>query len=300
VATIFSQLDQRKVVLELAPASQRDPAVLQEVYVRSAEAGGLVPLGTFVKLEEGQAPLTINHQDQTPAVTLSFNLAPGVALSQAVAAIDAARQRLGLPDTVTGGFQGTAQAFQASLARQPYLILAALLAIYLVLGILYESLLHPLTILSTLPSAGLGALVALFAVGFELSVIGVIGILLLIGIVKKNGIMMVDFALEAQRERGIPAAAAIYEAATLRFRPIMMTTLAAMLGAVPLAFDRGAGAELQRPLGIALLGGLIVSQALTLYTTPVVYILLDRLGRLVRFRRREATIKRDSRIRSAR
>ena len=299
VATIFSQLDQTKVVLELDPAAQRDAAALQTVYVRSSETGGTVPLGAFVTLGEGQAPLSINHQDQTPAVTLSFNLAPGMALGQAVTAIEAARLRIGLPATLTGGFQGTAQAFEASLASQPYLILAALLAIYLVLGMLYESLLHPVTILSTLPSAGLGALAALLAARLELSVIGIIGILLLIGIVKKNGIMMVDFALDAQRVRGISAAGAIYEAATLRFRPIMMTTMAALLGAVPLALDRGAGAELQRPLGIALVGGLIVSQALTLYTTPVVYILLDRLKRSVSFHGSRAAARSSSSIRSA-
>jgi multidrug efflux pump subunit AcrB len=286
-------------VLELDPTAQRDAAALQTVYVRSSETGGMVPLGAFVTLGQGQAPLSINHQDQTPAVTLSFNLAPGMALGQAVTAIEAARLRIGLPATLTGGFQGTAQAFEASLASQPYLILAALLAIYLVLGMLYESLLHPVTILSTLPSAGLGALTALLAARLELSVIGIIGILLLIGIVKKNGIMMVDFALDAQRVRGISAAGAIYEAATLRFRPIMMTTMAALLGAVPLALDRGAGAELQRPLGIALVGGLIVSQALTLYTTPVVYILLDRLKRSVSFHGSRAVARSSSSIRSA-
>jgi multidrug efflux pump subunit AcrB len=299
VATIFSQLDQTKVVLELDPAAQRDASSLQTVYVRSSEAGGMVPLGAFVTLGEGRAPLSINHQDQTPAVTLSFNLAPGIALGQAVTAIEAARVRIGLPATIAGGFQGTAQAFKASLASQPYLILAALLAIYLVLGMLYGSLLHPVTILSTLPSAGLGALAAVLAAGLDLSVIGIIGILLLIGIVKKNGIMMVDFALDAQRTRGISAAGAIYEAATLRFRPIMMTTMAALLGAVPLALDRGAGAELQRPLGIALVGGLVVSQALTLYTTPVVYILLDRLKQLPAFSHRRANARDGSRVSSA-
>ena len=299
VATIFSQLDQTKVVLELDPAAQRDASSLQTVYVRSSEAGGMVPLGAFVTLGEGRAPLSINHQDQTPAVTLSFNLAPGIALGQAVTAIEAARVRIGLPATIAGGFQGTAQAFKASLASQPYLILAALLAIYLVLGMLYGSLLHPVTILSTLPSAGLGALAAVLAAGLDLSVIGIIGILLLIGIVKKNGIMMVDFALDAQRTRGISAAGAIYEAATLRFRPIMMTTMAALLGAVPLALDRGAGAELQRPLGIALVGGLIVSQALTLYTTPVVYILLDRLKLFAALGRRRANARDGSGVRSA-
>ncbi|GGF49637.1 acriflavine resistance protein B [Aliidongia dinghuensis] len=288
VATIFSQLDQTKVVLELEPRWQRDQETLASLYVRSSETGGLVPLNTFVSLGQSLAPLSINHQDQTPAVTLSFNLAPGVALGEAVSAVEAARQRIQLPDTIMGGFQGTAQAFKASLSSQPYLILAAILAIYLVLGMLYQSLLHPITILSTLPSAGLGALLALGATGFELSVVGVIGILLLIGIVKKNGIMMVDFALEAERGQGLPAAVAIYDAAILRFRPIMMTTMAALLGAVPLALGRGAGAELQRPLGIAIVGGLVVSQVLTLYTTPVVYVALDRLAQALHARRGKA------------
>jgi multidrug efflux pump len=262
--------------MEVAPRYWQDPEILRDIYVRSAD-GTQVPLSAFTHFEPRATNLAVNHQGQFPAVTLSFNLAPGVALSDAVTAIQTAVHDLGLPQSVHGSFQGAAQAFQASLSSEPVLILAALLTVYLVLGVLYESYIHPITILSTLPSAGVGALLALLLTGLELNVMGLIGIILLIGIVKKNAIMMIDFALEAERSRGIGPEEAIYEACLLRFRPIMMTTLAALLGALPLALGRGVGAELRRPLGIAIVGGLIVSQALTLFTTPVIYLYLDRL-----------------------
>jgi multidrug efflux pump subunit AcrB len=243
--------------------------------------GDQVPLSAFARFENAEAARAVNHQGQFPAVTLSFNLAPGVALSEAVGAIETATRQLRLPASIQGSFQGTAQAFQASVANQPLLIVAALLAVYIVLGILYESYVHPLTILSTLPSAGVGAILALLICRMELSVIALIGVILLIGIVKKNAIMMIDFALEAERGEGKTPEAAVAQACLLRFRPIMMTTLAALLGALPLALGTGVGSELRRPLGIAIVGGLIVSQVLTLYTTPVVYLYLDRLQRRI-------------------
>ncbi|HJW69084.1 MAG TPA: efflux RND transporter permease subunit, partial [Candidatus Binatia bacterium] len=276
VSTIYNALNQYHVVMEVAPQYWQHPEILRDLYIRSAD-GTQVPLSAFTHFEPRPTNLAVNHQGQFPAVTISFNLAPGVALSDAVTAIDAGMRELGLPQSVHGSFQGAAQAFLASLTSEPVLILAALLTVYLVLGILYESYIHPITILSTLPSAGVGALLALLLCGIELNVMGLIGIILLIGIVKKNAIMMIDFALEAERGRNIGPKEAIYEACLLRFRPIMMTTLAALFGALPLALSRGVGAELRRPLGIAIVGGLIVSQALTLFTTPVIYLYLDRL-----------------------
>jgi multidrug efflux pump subunit AcrB len=242
-----------------------------------APAGALVPLSAFSSYQVSHTALAVNHQGQFPAITLSFNLAPGAALGETVTAINAATRAMGLPATIQARFAGTAQAFQESLATQPMLILAALLAVYVVLGILYESYVHPLTILSTLPSAGVGALLALLLCQMQLTIISLIGIILLIGIVKKNAIMMIDFALQAQRTQGRSARDAIEEACLLRFRPITMTTMAALFGALPIAFGGGEGSELRRPLGVAIVGGLIVSQMLTLFTTPVVYLYLDRL-----------------------
>ncbi len=288
VATIFTQLNQYKVVLEADPDAQRTPETLHDIYIRSPLTGRQVPLSTLAKFTMTIRPLTVSHQGRFPAVTLSFNLSPGVALGEAVAAIEEAERRMGKPDTLLTSFQGNAQAFQATLSTQPYLILAAILAVYIVLGLLYESAIHPITILSTLPSAGVGALLALMLAGFDLSVIGLIGIILLIGIVKKNAIMMIDFALDAERHEGLSAEASIHRACVLRFRPIMMTTMAALLGAIPLAVASGTGAEIRQPLGYAIVGGLLISQFLTLYTTPVVYLYLDRFARLLSRRGRGA------------
>ena len=278
VATIFTQLNQYRVVLEVKPELQTEPRALERVYVK-AQSGAQVPLAAIARYHPDRTLLSVNHQGQFPAVTLSFNLAPGVALSQAIDAIRKAQAEIRVPASIRASFQGTAQAFEQSLASEPILILAALLAVYIVLGVLYESLVHPVTILSTLPSAGVGALLALMAFRTEFSIIALIGIILLIGIVKKNAIMMIDFAIEAERDEGLSSREAIYRACLLRFRPIMMTTMAALLGGLPLALGRGTGSEMRRPLGIAIVGGLVFSQALTLFTTPVVYLALDRFSR---------------------
>jgi hydrophobe/amphiphile efflux-1 (HAE1) family protein len=279
VTQYFTQLNSYYVVLEVPPELQGRPDTLNKIYVKSPNTGQEVPLSTFVKYTTRPiAFLSISHQGQFPAVTLSFNLAPGAALGQAVSAIQSAEVELGKPPTVIASFQGNAQAFQSSLASEPYLIAAALVAVYIILGVLYESYIHPLTILSTLPSAGLGALLMLMLAHRDLSVIALVGVILLIGIVKKNGIMMVDFAIVAERDGGLPPMEAIRQACLLRFRPIMMTTMAALLGGLPLMLGTGTGSEIRQPLGYAMVGGLVVSQALTLFTTPVIYLYLDRLS----------------------
>ncbi len=281
VSTIFTQLNQYRVVLGVKPDFQDNPSDLDAIYVRAAN-GGQVPLGAIARSSETTGPLVISRQGQFPVVTLSFNLAPGVSLGQASKAIEGVMAQMRLPDSIRGSFQGTAAAFHSSLSNEPLLILAALVTVYIVLGVLYESYIHPVTIISTLPSAGVGAILALLLCRTEFTVISLIGLILLIGIVKKNAIMMIDFALEAERKEGKGPVEAIYQACLIRFRPIMMTTMAALLGALPLALGRGVGSELRRPLGISIVGGLILSQVLTLYTTPVIYIWFDRLSRRVR------------------
>ncbi|PWU10849.1 MAG: nodulation protein [Verrucomicrobia bacterium] len=277
ISTLFTQLNQYHVILEAAPDFQRNPSKLQDIYVRSS-GGGSVPLSAFAHFAQTNVSLSVNHQGQFPVVTISFNLAPGAALGDATKAIEQAEKELNMPLSIQTAFQGTAQAFQASLRNEPWLILAALVTVYIVLGVLYESYIHPITILSTLPSAGVGAILALLICRVELGVVALIGIILLIGIVKKNAIMMIDFALDAERKEGKNPRDAIYEACLLRFRPIMMTTMAALLGALPLAIGSGVGSELRHPLGISIIGGLLISQLLTLYTTPVVYLFFDRLA----------------------
>ncbi len=277
VATIYGATDQNKVVLEAAPQFTRDSTALQKLFVVTPN-GVQVPLSAVAHYVERLEPLTISHQGVFPAVTLSFNLTPGASLGQAVTAIDRMAERLRAPATLNGAFEGTAQAFRTSLTSMPLLLAAAILVVYIVLGMLYESYIHPITILSALPAAGVGALIMLWACHYDLSVIAIIGIVLLIGIVKKNAIMMIDFALSAQRKEGKSAREAIHEACLLRFRPIMMTTFSALFGSLPIALGQGAGSELRQPMGIAFIGGLLVSQWLTLYTTPVIYLYLDRLA----------------------
>ena len=276
ISTIYTQRNQYRVILEVNPQDQRDPNDLSNLYV-PGNGGAQVPLSAVAKVERGIAPLVVNHQGQFPSTTITYNIAPGVPIEDATAAIGQAVAEMHLPDIIHTEFAGDVKSFKQASSAQPLLLLAALVAVYIVLGVLYESLVHPLTIISTLPSAGLGALLALQISGTELTVIAFIGIILLIGIVKKNGIMMVDFALDGERHRGLPPAQAIHEACLARFRPILMTTMAAMLGAVPLVIASGPGSELRRPLGITIIGGLLVSQFLTLYTTPVIYLWLDKL-----------------------
>ena len=284
VSNIYKGLNQYHVVMEVMPSAQQSPDALKSIYVPS-KPGKLVPLSAFAHYEPSSTALSVNHQGVFPAITLSFNLAPGASLGPAVDHIEQARREIGVPSTVHATFQGTAQAFQDSLSNQPILILTALAAVYIVLGILYESYIHPITILSTIPSAGIGALLAIQFIKSDLNIIALIGIILLIGIVKKNAILMIDFAVQVEREEGLSPVEAIYKACLLRFRPILMTTMAALLGAMPLALGAGVGSELRRPLGITIVGGLILSQMLTLFTTPVVYIYMDRLQSWIQGRR---------------
>jgi multidrug efflux pump len=281
VSTMYRPLNQYHVVMEVAPEYQQTTEALQNIYLRSS-SGAPIPLAAFTHFTPSNMPLAVNHQSQFPSVTISFNLAPGVSLGQATQAIERVQRSIDFPASIQASFQGTAAAFKDSLSSEPVLILTALITVYIVLGMLYESYIHPITILSTIPSAGLGALLFLLLFHMELNVIGTIGIILLIGLVKKNAIMMIDVALEVERTQGKKPVEAIYDACLLRFRPIMMTTMAALLGGLPLALGRGTGSELHRPLGITIVGGLIVSQALTLFTTPVVYVYLDRLRMALR------------------
>jgi multidrug efflux pump subunit AcrB len=287
IATIYTSTSQYKVVLEVQPQFQADAAALTQLYIHSAN-GQQVPLSTVAKFATKIEPLTVNHQGQFPSVTLSFNITPGTSLGQAVDKIQAMQAQMRAPQTLDGTFQGTAQAFQSSLSSTPLLIAVAILVVYIVLGMLYESYIHPITILSALPSAGVGALIMLMVFHYDLSIIALIGVILLIGIVKKNAIMMIDFALVAERDEGKTPLEAIHQACLLRFRPIMMTTMSALLAGLPLALGHGAGSELRRPMGIAIVGGLLVSQVLTLFTTPVIYLYLDRAGSWLQRRRQRS------------
>jgi multidrug efflux pump len=277
ISTIYTQSNQYRVILEAAPQYLRDMSALEKLYVAPAGGGPQTPLATFVRVDNVAAPLSVAHQDQFPASTISFDLAKGVALGEAVKIIAQAEKAIGMPPTITGVFTADAAEFNKSLASEPWLIVAAIIAIYVVLGVLYESFAHPFTVLTTLPSAGVGALLALLLFGIDLSIVALIGVVLLMGIVKKNAIMMIDFALDAERDEGLSPEESIVRAAQLRFRPIMMTTLAALFGALPLALAHGPGSELRIPLGISIIGGLLVSQALTLYTTPVIYLQVEKL-----------------------
>ncbi|RYI99333.1 MAG: acriflavine resistance protein B, partial [Acetobacteraceae bacterium] len=291
VAQYFTQVNAYHVVMEILPERQASPSALDQIRIRSPLTGQPVALSAFAHWSTAPvSPLSVSHQGQFPAVTISFNLPPDVALGQATAAVEAAQREMGAPATLTGAFQGSAQAFQASLASEPYLIAAAIVVIYIILGMLYESFVHPITILSTLPSAGLGALLMLRLAGLDFSIVALIGLILLIGIVKKNGILLVDFAAHAEREEGRTPFEAIREACLLRFRPILMTTMAALLGGLPLMLGSGTGSEIRRPLGYAMVGGLLVSQVLTLYTTPVVYLYMGRLAGLFHRRRKAAPV----------
>jgi len=295
VSIMYRSQNQYRVILEADSAFQKDPDYLNKIYVRAGD-GQMIPLGSIAHFEPANTPLAVNHQGQFAATTITFNLAPGVSLDEATRLIDQAKRELHMPATIQAEFAGNAKVFRDTSNSQPLIILAALAAVYLVLGILYESLIHPLTILSTLPSAGMGALLALELFGMDLSIVAMIGIILLIGIVKKNAILMVDFALEAQRERNLTPEQAIHEACVVRFRPIMMTSMAAIAGAVPLAIGLGVGSELRQPLGVAIVGGLLVSQALTLFTTPVIYLAMERLGGWLRKLRRFSPRLRQSAI----
>jgi multidrug efflux pump len=292
VSTMFTQLNQYHVVMEVGKNFQTDPATLDSLYVKSGN-GTQVPLSMIAHWERSNAQLSIGHQGQFPSTVVSFNLAPGKALGDAVTAVKNVEQRIQMPASINSSFEGTAAAFQTSLANEPILILAALITVYIVLGVLYESYIHPITIISTLPSAGVGALLALLITRVDFSVIALIGIILLIGIVQKNAIMMIDFALQAERDEGKPAEAAIFQACLLRFRPIIMTTMAALLGGLPLALGGGVGAELRLPLGVTIVGGLIFSQMLTLFTTPVVYIYFDKLAKYLKPRELGVTQKQE-------